>query len=506
MSPETKGYAIAIPERKAGSKLEADVVVIGGGGAGLPAALTALEEGARNVIVLEKRFATGGDGLRCNHIFAVGSRLQKEAGITITADEIFKRALEFHRYDRVNPRILRTLINKTADTISWLEGKGAEFKLFLLMSPDPKTATTHVEKDMPLPDSLCSLGKVFRRLTQKSVEAGVQFMVRTSGKKIIRGADGKVTGVLAQTRDGQKIEIKTGAAILCPGSFVGNKELLKKYFPHYYDDVYYTDALLSNTGDGIQIAAEAGAAMSDFCTLIRHASSFETVVNFRHEFFSPSAVLVNKRGQRYIGESARDISANVLVQQPGKIAYYLYDDKIMQGLAKQEPHMQYSSRLPTPPEKIPESIRDYRKYIQARVKRGWVKIADTWDEIAAWIGCDPRVLKATIARYNAFCERGYDEDFVKDKQYLVPLRTPPYYAIHLRPLMIETIGPVMVNERMEVLDKQGEPIPGFFAAGVITSGWESYDYGGTPSGTALSFSLTTGRIAGESAAKYVLGK
>ena len=88
----------------------------------------------------------------------------------------------------------------------------------------------------------------------------------------------------------------------------------------------------------------------------------------------------------------------------------------------------------------------------------------------------------------------------------MPLRTPPYYAIHYRPLMIESIGPVIINENMQVLDNEGEPIPGFYAAGVITSGWESYDYGGTGGGTALGFSMTGGRIAGESAVKYVLGK
>lgn len=505
MSTEKRGYAISIPERKTGNYLEADVVIIGGGGAGLPAALTALEEGAKNVIVVEKRFATGGDGLRCNHIFACESRLQKEVGSTVTRDDIFKKALEFHRYDRVNPRILRALINKTGETINWLEGKGVEFKL-LLMGKDLKTATTHVVKDMPLPDSLCSLGKVFRLLTQRALDSGVQFLVRTSGKQIMRGEDGRVNGVLAETRDKQEIKIKTKAVILCPGSFVGNKELLKKYFPHYYDDIYYTDSLLSNTGDGLKIAAEAGAAMSDHCTLMRHAYSFETIVNFRHERFPPTAVLVNKRGQRYIDEGAKEVSANVLVQQPGKIAYSLADDKIVQSMVEKQPVMQYSSRLPIPLEEVPDAIRDSRKYLQMKAKQGWVKIADNWDDIAGWIGCDLQIIKETIDRYNSFCARGYDEDFVKDKQYLMPLLTPPFYAIKVRPLMIESIGPVIVNERMEVLDKQGEPVPGFFAAGVITSGWESYDYGGTPNGTALSFSINSGRIAAENAAKYVLGK
>jgi fumarate reductase flavoprotein subunit len=156
--------------------------------------------------------------------------------------------------------------------------------------------------------------------------------------------------------------------------------------------------------------------------------------------------------------------------------------------------MQYSSRLPIPLEEVPDKILNSRKYLQMKAESGWVKITDNWDEIAAWIGCNADALKETVARYNSFCDKGYDEDFTKDKQNLVALRQPPYYAIQVRPLMIESIGPLVINERMEVLDKEDKPIPGFYAAGVITGGWESYDYGGTGGG-----------IAGRNATRYVKG-
>lgn len=484
--------------------LEADLVVIGGGGAGLPAALTAVDEGVRKVIVLEKRFAAGGDALRCNHIFAVGTHLQKEAGVTITADEIYRNALTFHRFDRVNPVILRTLINNTADSIHWMEGKGVEFKLLVSHHPDPKTVTTHVEKSMPEPDSLCSLGKVFKHLIAKSKDAGIQFMFRTTPKKILRGEDGKVTGIIAKTKGGEEFTIKTNAVILCPGSFNGNKELLKKYFPFYWSDVYVTDALLSNTGDGIPIAEDAGAALSDTCCLIRHSYSFETTVNNRcHGAAHPGAVKVNKKGQRYLAEDMRDIGGNTVVQQPEMTVYGLYDDNIVQAVVDRNNPPQHP-RIQAPPESVP----DFREYLKKQTKIGpWVKIVDTLAEAADWIGCDPDALQATMDRYHTFCDQGYDEDFAKDPEFLIPLRTPPYYVIKFVPLMIESIGPVVVNEKMEVLDKQDkEPIPGFYAAGVITSGWESYDYGGTPAGTALSFSITSGRIAGKSAVKYLKGE
>lgn len=503
MCPEMKGYAIKMPESNIGKNPVADVVVIGGGGAGVPAALTALEEGAKKVIVLEKRFAPGGDALRANWIFAVESRLQKEAGVTLTRDDIYKQALEFHHYDGINPTVLRTLINKTANSIQWLEAHGIEFEL-RGMGPDLKMATSHWTKGAPYPNSLCSFGKVYRYLTQSCLDAGVQFLFHTSGKRILRDHNGKVNGVIAADRDKREFQIKTKSVILCPGSFNSNPDLLKKYFPYYYEEgVFVVDTLLpTNTGDGVQMAEEAGAAMADFCTLIRHPMSFNTTASMQNAEGGPFTLRVNKRGQRYLSESAREVSGNVLLKQPGKTVYALYDDNIVQkAVDRKVPPGQL--RIPVPKEKSLDS----RQWLQKQAKQGiWVKISNSWDEIADWIGCDAKVLKSTIDRYNSFCNKGYDEDFAKEKQFLVPLRTPPYYAVKIQPNIIESIGPVKVNEKMEVVDKQGNPIPGFFAAGVITSGWEGHDYGGTPGGSALGFSIASGRIAAENAAKYVLGK
>jgi fumarate reductase flavoprotein subunit len=127
-------------------------------------------------------------------------------------------------------------------------------------------------------------------------------------------------------------------------------------------------------------------------------------------------------------------------------------------------------------------------------------VSNSLDDIATWIGADPAVLKATVEEYNGFCDKGRDGLFVKDKEHLIALRKPPYYAVKFRPLMVDTIGPVKINDLMQVLDTQGRPIPGFYAAGVITSGWQGNDY--HLFGSALGFSLTSGRIAGENAAAY----
>ena len=511
MSIKTKGYQIILPEIKTAKSLQADVVVIGGGGAGIPAALTALEEGAKSVIVLEKRFATGGDGLRCNHIFGVGSRLQKSVGSTLSKDSFLEKNLASHHCDRVNPKIIRNFIYRSADTIDWLEKEGIVFKLLVSMSAlnargkrDPKMATTHVEKDMPEPDSLCSLGKMFRHLTQKAADDGVQFLVRTSAKKVIRGKDGKITGVIAQTKNGQQINIKTKSVILCTGSFIGNKELLKKYFPDRYIDDYASDALRTNTGDGIPIAEDAGAAMEPYCTLLGHGGAAPTVVNNqRTGVTSPITIRVNKEGKRFFAENLTTALGSLQLNQPGKMSYSLFDDKMLQSSMERTMPPQHP-RIPTPP----ETWLDAKTYIQKYARRGeWIKMANTWDEIAKWMGCDPKVLKATINEYNSFCDKGLDKAFGKEAKFLVPLRTPPFYANRSGVNMFETMGPVRINENMEIMDKDNKPIPGFYAAGVITSGWVSCSYHVEGmAGTALSYSMTSGRIAGENAAKYVQRK
>jgi fumarate reductase flavoprotein subunit len=481
--------------------LEADIVIIGGGGAGMAAALTAAEKGATNIIVLEKRFAIGGcSAMAGGFLFAAESHLQKEAKFDISRDAVFKEAVAFHHYDRINPRILRAFINKSGDTIRWLEDNGIafEFKKF-----GHAKYGAHMIKNMTRPTG--GFGAKMKILANKCKERGVQILPNSRAKKILRGPKGNITGIVAEEK-GKEFEIKTRSVILATGGFTGNEELLRKYFPHYYSDVYggRWGAMLSNKGEGIQLAEEAGAATEDYATLIREPGlSFDTEKNRPGRAAAePTVMWVNKRGKRYIAEDAayNNILTNVLLRQPGQIAFALYDDKLVQRIMEPEPAPS-TGPMGGPGGKIP----GFREILREEDKGGvWVKISDTWDGIAYWIGADPKVLKAEVAEYNSFCDQGYDENFAKEKKYLVPLRQPPYYALKFRPIMVDTAGPVRTNELMEVLDKEDNPIPGLYAAGVVTSGWVGHDY--LLFGSALGYSISSGRIAGENAAKYVMGK
>ena len=146
------------------------------------------------------------------------------------------------------------------------------------------------------------------------------------------------------------------------------------------------------------------------------------------------------------------------------------------------------------------------KALQSGQEKGKIKIARSWDEIAGWIGADPETLKATVAQYNSFCSQGYDESFAKERKYLLPLQRAHYYAIKCRAILLDTIGGIRINERMEVLDNKSKPVPGLYAAGVVTSGWESEVYCSDLSASAFGYAINSGRIAGENATHYAINE
>jgi len=454
--------------------LEAELVIIGGGGAGLAAAVAAAEKGATGVIVLEKRGDLGGNTARATGLFACESPVQKKERIIADRDDLFKKSMKWAHWSRIDPRICRAFINKSGDTIRWLEEKGIEFDI---RAPDPtqETRVWHCPKGRG-----AQLTKV---LAEKCKDLGVQLLLRTSGKEILRGVKGNVTRVLAM-REGEEFEIMTRNVIVTTGGFGGNKELLKKYCPAYYDGMPLRGLPL--TGDGLLMAAEVGAVIEDFVTLLKEGPRLDAHTwPLMGLVMEPSTIWVNKRGKRFIDEAAGFLpfeSVNAILRQPDKLSYTLLDTKIRQDF---------------------EEKQDLERELKVEVAQGRVQISDSWDGIANWIGANPKVLKDTVDEYNSFCDQGYDEVFAKDRRYLLPLRSAPYYAIRGLPVFLDTIGGIKINEHMEVLDNQDGPIPGLYAAGVIASGWESETYCGELLGSAFGFAINSGRIAGENAANYV---
>jgi fumarate reductase flavoprotein subunit len=464
---------------------EADVVVVGGGGAGVTAALTAIQNGAKKVILLEKESALGGTSATAGGImWGAETHIQKAAGIKTSKDEAFEEYMGFNHYDRVDPKVVRAFIDETAETMKWLEDNGIVYVTGMGYSQSPKdnTGATH------------NFGRTIDKLANKFTAAGGQILLNTSAKKISRGADGKINSVTVVDKNGKTTQINTKSVILASGGFTGNEELLKKYFPEYWDSkAYHTEAVKTNIGDGITLAADAGAGLNSYATLVREpAYTFYEGENGFNRLCSQANAWVNKRGERFQNEKWQgNASVNPLLNQPGKIGFALFDDKSVQSIA---------GRL-----KSQGQDADLKEFYKSEDKKGeWVKVSDNWDDIARWMGADPKVLRATVEEYNSFCEHGHDAVFGKDSNSLTALLTPPFYAVKFGPLMIDTYGPVRINERMEVLDKEDNPIPGFYAGGAICGQMQGRDYHFF--GGALSFAVNSGRIAAKNAVKYISGK
>ncbi|MDR1643218.1 MAG: FAD-binding protein [Clostridiales bacterium] len=492
--PPPKGIR-KVPSAKMpeGGVIEADVVIIGGGGAGIPAAVSAFENGAKSVVMLEKRERAGGNAIMARGIFGCESSVLRNAMVYSDKDEIFTNAMKWHHYSRVNGKLLRAYINQSGDTIEWLIKRGVGFFVDtttrMNYHQDP---TWHCVKNGNM---ALAMGKLFT----EALELGLQFYADTIVTEIII-ENGAVAGVKA-VHQGQDLTVKAKAVIVSTGGFLANEEKVKQYFPYYSKD-RFGGFQAPNMGEGIALAQKAGAALERECTLVREAcAASDKAPRILSEFTrEPYLLWVNKKGRRFVDETAGaelQICTNALMMQPDMRAYAIFDEGTLhymmdKGFELSKGDDVRGCAIPTLKGKLEE--------IEKKAPES-LKIADTLEEIAQWIGCLPEDLSDELAKYNSYAQSGYDKDFNKPRRYLAPCHKGPFYAIMHMAIAVDTVGPVRIDHETRVLDDNYNPIPGLYGAGVITAGWQSNDYCGQYLfGSALSYSINSGRIAGRNAA------
>lgn len=470
--------------------LETEILVIGAGGAGLAAAVAAAEKGAR-VTVLEKANAPGGNSARAVGFFAAESPAQKRMRIDAPRDVLFKIAME-HAHWTINARIIRAFIDKSGDTVRWLEEKGLEIDRIPTFYPNQVIRTEHDAKN--------GGSDVIKVLLENCSKLGVSLLRQTGIKKLVIDDSGRVTGVLAENKE-KTVQISAKGVIIATGGYAANKELLKKYTPWYTESIRYRG--LPHTGDGLLMAMEIGAATEGLGQLRMLGPIFDGSRRSVGIIYNqPHMIWVNQRGERYIDETMafnHFESVNAVVQQPGQVSFSLFDEQIKRNIVETGPIRVAQEGFYG---RTGLDLAELSNGLQKEMEEGTTFISDSWDEIANWIGAKPEVLKTTINEYNSGCDRGYDSIMSKDRRYLMSLRTPPFYAMKGHPTITTTQGGIKINHRMEVLDKQDNPISGLYAAGDTTGGWESYTYNVHLSGSGLGFALNSGRIAGENAVRY----
>jgi len=290
--------------------------------------------------------------------------------------------------------------------------------------------------------------------------------------------------------------------IIATGGYAGSKTLMKKYYPAYSEDLVQFGMPI-NVGDGLRMATAVGAATEGLGMIQLIGPRFATSSYIAAIVVEPNTIWLNKKGERFVDESLSfkwPEAGNALARQPDKICYILFDEKIKQIFVNEGVSRGWI-KYPTG-----TKMTDLDKEIRGQLSKGEIKISDSWEEIAAWMGVAPQVLKAAMDEYNRFCDQRNDPVFAKDPKYLIPVRTPPFYAFKCHQGFHGTIGGIKINQDMEVLDRHGEPIPGLYAAGSDTGGWEGDTYCLDLSGSTFAFAVSSGRIAGENALDSVLGK
>ncbi len=469
------------------------MVVIGSGAAGLAAALTAAEGGAK-AVVFEKQRTPGGTTNFFEGMFAVESRMQRENYIEYSRDQAFKSIMDYSHW-RANPRLVRAIVNESAGTIAWLEQQGIEFTGVTINMPH-SPRTYHVVKGGGL--------SVIKTLVTRAKEKGVDLRLGTPVKRIVKEG-GRVAAVLIEGESGD-VRVNTKAVVIATGGYANNKEWIRKYTGFDLGVNLLPVGNVDKFGDGIRMAWEAGAAEEGISVLeLYRAGPITTEIGGQIEWPTIQPDLwVNPRGERFCDEGIAfyDTSVgNVNAKYKEGYTFSLFDDSIKQRLM--ERGIDKCVNVHTLPGSRP---LNFDKELEILFEKGNtdVCVADSIEDLAAKMGVDAIILRNTIEEYNRFCEQKHDDLFAKDPEYLRPLKGPKYYAVKAHTIFLGTMGGIKINHNTEVLDKKESIIPGLYAAGFDAGGMYGDSYPiSVGSGSSVGFAFNSGRIAGKSVLRYV---
>lgn len=470
--------------------LEADFIAVGAGGAGLAAAVTAAS-GNASVIVLERMAGVGGSTTFAEGMFAAESAMQFRKNIVLTRDVIFKRHMEATNW-RANARLVRAFIDKSAGTIEWLQDLGVEFIESTALYPGGPQ-TWHTIKGYG-----AAMVKVLRK---KAKEENVRIITKTTAKKLVL-EDGRVTGLIAEDREGNSIRANAKAVLIADGGFANNKEMLEKYANAGPNLLPMGNE--EKMGEGIQMAWEAGAAAegTDVLQLITPVVRTERGITHLAATVVQPYLWINKMGKRFCDEGIFQFPfvGNAQANQIDQIMFHIFDETTKNYMKENGIDSGMGMYVPTT-----TKLEDIDADLKRGVDDGEVFVSDSIEDLASAIGVDTKVFMATIEEYNKFCDQGHDDLFAKDPRYLQPVRTPRFYAVRGFPSFTGTLGGIKINHKTEVLNKNFEAIPGLYAAGNCAGGMYGDSYDSASAGTALGFAINSGRMAGESALAYMAG-
>lgn len=480
---------------------ETDIVIAGGGLSGLSAALTAAESGLK-AVVLEKMPFTGGAGLFPEGSLGIGTRYQREKGITTTTDQVFARVMEFHHW-RCNAPVIRTLLNESGKTIDWLMDHGVRIKGIRTMFPPEKSLQVwHIFEGHG--------ARVVRVMTENIKKKGGLILTRTPAEKLLINDRGAVTGIAARGAEGEAITVAARAVILATGGFASNPEMLRKYVPDVSAPgmarlMYRGPAVDGRTGDGINMAVSAHAALAGMGTLagnspylddepaIRQFSGPDHMKQMRCALSQPF-LWVNRHGDRFYNESFGSVFSDVYnaMTSNGGLMWSIFDDSMRKFMVENGPLTPFNA-IVVPGQKMTALDKGIKKGVES----GFAFKADTIEELAEKIGIRTEKLRETVEKINRYADQGKDPDFNREPEHLIKFDTKngPYYALKGLRAFFLTLGGAQVNTHMQALSDSGEVIPGLYVTGQDMGGLYDSTYDLLAEGSASSFALSSGRIA-----------
>lgn len=439
--------------------IDADVVILGAGAAGLSAALEASNAGA-SVVVLEKQGIVGGSTTRSGgKLVAAGTKQQEEAGFTgDTAEDLYNYLSSFDTYHEIDADKLHEFTDHALEDVQWLEGLGVD-----VINVEPIHSSITPWRVLNTKGGGGQVSGIGGQITVPLYDAvaktDTQFIYNCTADEILM-KDGKAVGAKGTMKDGSTVTVNAKGVIIATGGYASNHELGSVYYKNYS-----TSVPAGNVGDGFTMAEAVGADVYQSKGVQEVAVSFTCGVGINEE----SGLVVNNKGERVVDEwTYQSHVATALRESGSEGGWYIACSN------DPNPTVQYGMTLDS------------------------TLSAETVEELAEKMGADPETLAATVTRYNELCDKGVDEDFGKPSEYLTKLEGP-YYAIQMNPVLTVTFGGINTDTASHVLDKEGNVIGGLYAAGETAFvGIFGSEY---PScGVAIGSSVHYGRLAGQNAA------
>ena len=479
-------------------KMEADVVVVAGGPAGLAAAITAGENDLK-AIVFEKSNTTGGAANMGMGPLGLGTKYQKEGFCDITKDDAMDIHMKYTHY-RVDGDLVQTYFEKSGDTIEWLEDMGVEFAgVFRYFKESAQT--WHIVKPESGVIGPRAAGPMIRIMTEKVKELGGEIYLETPVKSLIM-EDGKCVGVIATSKDGEEIEARAKAVVVATGGFGTNKEMIKEEFNLNLWEDFFPFNVPGTVGEGLKMMWAAGAQ--------KFRPNIEMIYQLKDNlnWFLLDAVLrqpnllINQRGDRFMDEGQMGnttFTGNAIALQPGNYAYAIMDGAILKHYKKNGPDI---FDIVHPKEAFLAVDGEFDRAVEEGYD-GFFK-ADSIEELAEKLGIDAEKLEETIDDYNEMCDEGYDSQFNKFHGYLHPITGKGGYLVgKFYVAAYGTIGGVRINKKCEVFDANDNVIPGLYSAGSDANTIYGDSYNFTLPGNTMGFAINSGRMAGEAMADYI---